>query len=301
MSVDPATAATNDAAIAATAAVQALLEVLQPAALPQHRLSLPTFWTQDLAGWFQHAEAEFTLARLPANSFVCYVHVIRALSSEFLTAVRDLTRDITATTPQPYLLLKDALLSHYCFPSVFGFWICRHWATAAHQHCLRSCSLFFPVTPTSSLTPSFSAVSQKGYAWLLWTKVNIYRGIWRRPPICCSTPMPRLPPPSSPLRPSPRRRQSMRCTRLLGGHSPACRRTAAVQSHLATVSPLHTAVARPFLDLPQAACCASTTTTSAARPAAANPPAPGREMSSGPGGTRCLTLAAAAAHRTGYC
>jgi hypothetical protein len=113
MSVDPATAAANAAAMAATAAVQALSEVLQPAALPQHRLSLPAFWTQDLAVWFQHAEAEFTLARLPANSYVCYVHVIRARSSEVLTAVRDLTRDITAATPQPYLLLKDALLSRF--------------------------------------------------------------------------------------------------------------------------------------------------------------------------------------------
>jgi hypothetical protein len=60
-----------------------------------------------------HAEAEFALARLPANSYVCYMHVVRALPSEVLTAVRDLTRDITAATPEPYLLIKDALLSRF--------------------------------------------------------------------------------------------------------------------------------------------------------------------------------------------
>jgi hypothetical protein len=41
------------------------------------------------------------------------MHVIRALPSEVLAAVHDLTRDITAATPQPYLQLKEALLSRF--------------------------------------------------------------------------------------------------------------------------------------------------------------------------------------------
>jgi hypothetical protein len=65
------------------------------------QLSLPTFWLEDPAGWFQHTEAEFMLARLPANYYVCYMQVILALSSEVLTAVRDLTRDVTAATLEP--------------------------------------------------------------------------------------------------------------------------------------------------------------------------------------------------------
>jgi hypothetical protein len=115
MSVDPVAAAAtaNAAAVLATAAVQALSEVLQPASMSAHKLSLPTFWLEDLAGWFQHAEAEFTLARLPANSYVCYMHVIRALPSEILIAVRDVTRDITANTPDPCLQLKEALLARF--------------------------------------------------------------------------------------------------------------------------------------------------------------------------------------------
>jgi hypothetical protein len=78
-----------------------------------HKLSLHTFWMEDLAGWFQHEEVELTLALLPANSYVCYVHVIHALPSEVLTAVRDLMRDITAATRESYLQLKEALLSRF--------------------------------------------------------------------------------------------------------------------------------------------------------------------------------------------
>lgn len=101
------------AAAAASAAVQALSEALQPAVFQHHKLTLPPFWTQDPVGWFLHAEAEFALARVPANSYVCYMHVVRALPSEVLTAVRDLTRDVTAATPEPYLLIKDTLLSRF--------------------------------------------------------------------------------------------------------------------------------------------------------------------------------------------
>ncbi len=53
------------------------------------------------------------MARLSANLYDSYVHVIRALSSEVLTTVRNLMRDITAATLQSYLLIKDALLSWF--------------------------------------------------------------------------------------------------------------------------------------------------------------------------------------------
>jgi hypothetical protein len=113
MSADPAALAANAAVAAATAAIQALSSHLPQAEYPQHKLALPTFWLDDPAGWFQHAEAEFTLARLPANCYICYIHVIRALPSEVLAAVRDLTRGVTAATPEPYLLLKEALLTRF--------------------------------------------------------------------------------------------------------------------------------------------------------------------------------------------
>jgi hypothetical protein len=108
--MDPTAAA---AIAAATAAVTALSEALQPGTLQHHKVSLPTFWTEDPTGWFHHAEAEFLLARIPANSYVCYMHVVRALSSEALTAVRDLIRDVTAATPDPYTLIKEALLARF--------------------------------------------------------------------------------------------------------------------------------------------------------------------------------------------
>ncbi len=61
----------------------------------------------------QLAKAEFTLARLPANLYVCYIHVMCALFSKVLTTVQDLTKDITAAPPEPYLLIKAALLLRF--------------------------------------------------------------------------------------------------------------------------------------------------------------------------------------------
>jgi hypothetical protein len=126
----------------------------------------------DPAGWFQHAEAEFTLARLPANSYICYVHVIRALPSKVLAAVRDLTRVVTATTPDPYLLIKDALLARItasllqrCFRilDMAPLGDRRPSALFAEMHSLlpQDANVLFPLLPSlppSSLTflPTFS-------------------------------------------------------------------------------------------------------------------------------------------------
>jgi hypothetical protein len=46
------------------ATVQVLSKVLHPAGLPQHKFTMPTFWVEDPVGWFQHAEAEFTLTQI---------------------------------------------------------------------------------------------------------------------------------------------------------------------------------------------------------------------------------------------
>ena len=77
------------------------------------KVNLPAFWTHDPPGWFQHAEADFIYNRIPDNSYVGYVNVIRALPSEVLAAVCDVTRDISPTTAGPYMLLKAALLSRF--------------------------------------------------------------------------------------------------------------------------------------------------------------------------------------------
>jgi hypothetical protein len=115
MSVDPAATATatNAAAEAATAAVQALSKVLQPAAMSHHKLSLPTFGVEDPAGWFQQPEAEFTLTRLPAIP-MCATSMSSVLFHLKCSPLsRDLTRDIMGATPEPYLQLKEALLSRF--------------------------------------------------------------------------------------------------------------------------------------------------------------------------------------------
>ncbi len=86
--VDPATVAASAAAVAATAAVQALRAALQPVTLSQHKLALPSFWTEDPAEWFQHAEAKFTLARLTCMSATStlYVHCLWRCSPLYETS-----------------------------------------------------------------------------------------------------------------------------------------------------------------------------------------------------------------------
>jgi hypothetical protein len=246
-------------------------------------------------GWFQHAEAEFTLAHLPANSYVCYVHVIRALSSEVLTAVRDLTRDITASTPEPYLLMKDPLLSRF--------------TTSPLQQCFRLLDMpplgdRYPsvlFAEMQSLLPRdanilFNAIFLRrlpeSIRLALVDKGEILPGELAAAADLLQNSAATLAASVNPAPPSPRWPQSMWCTRLLGGNSPACRRSAAVQSRLIAVSPPRIAATHLFLGLPPAARCASITTTSAAKLAAVNPPAPGRETSSGPGGTCYLAFTA---------
>jgi hypothetical protein len=96
--------------------VQALAAALQQHSLQtgqQPKVTLPPFWPQDPAAWFQHIEAEFVIARVPLTSYLCYLHVIRALPADVITAVRDITSTITADSVKAYDAVKQALLQHF--------------------------------------------------------------------------------------------------------------------------------------------------------------------------------------------
>jgi hypothetical protein len=75
---------------------------------------------EDLVGWFQHAKAEYLLARIPADSYFCYMHMVRALPSEALTPVRNLIR---ASRPPRRIRTntKDALLARFTPPPLQMF------------------------------------------------------------------------------------------------------------------------------------------------------------------------------------
>ncbi len=114
MEMDQPTAA--QAAAAAAASIQALAEALQAShspAAPSHRLVLSSFWKEDPVGWFHYAEAEFVVSGFPAESYLCYSHVLRALPPDVIAADRDLVRIVTPETPGAYTCLKQALLSRY--------------------------------------------------------------------------------------------------------------------------------------------------------------------------------------------
>jgi hypothetical protein len=94
---------------ALTAALQQ--HTLQPAL--QTKVTLPQFWSHDPAAWFQHIEAEFIIARVPLTSYLCYLHVICALPADVVTAVRDVTSNITAESVNAYDVVKQALLKRF--------------------------------------------------------------------------------------------------------------------------------------------------------------------------------------------
>jgi hypothetical protein len=76
-------------ATATASSEQALAAALQQHTLQpaqQTKVTLPPFWSHDLAAWFQHIEAEFIIARVPLTSYLCYLHVIRALPADVVTA-----------------------------------------------------------------------------------------------------------------------------------------------------------------------------------------------------------------------
>jgi hypothetical protein len=114
MEMDQPTAA--QAAVATAASIQALAEALQANHAPataSHRLVLSSFWKEDPVGWFHYAEAEFAISGYPADSYLCYSHVLRALPPDVIAAVRDLVRVVTPETPGAYSCLKQSLLSRY--------------------------------------------------------------------------------------------------------------------------------------------------------------------------------------------
>jgi hypothetical protein len=103
-------------ATATAASVQALAAALQQHSMQpgfQQKVTLPPFWPQDPAAWFQHIEAEFVIARIPLTSYLCYLHVIRALPADVITAICDITSQITAESFKAYDAIKRALLQHF--------------------------------------------------------------------------------------------------------------------------------------------------------------------------------------------
>jgi hypothetical protein len=111
--MDPAIATVH----AATAAsVQALVNALHssyPAASHSHRLSLSSFCKEDPVRWFHYAEAEFVVANIQLNSYLCYCHVLRVLSREVIATVRDYVRTVTPDTPDAYATLKNVLITRF--------------------------------------------------------------------------------------------------------------------------------------------------------------------------------------------
>jgi hypothetical protein len=126
--------ATAQAAAATAASVQTLVNALHtggPAATSQsHRLSLSSFWREDPVGWFHYAEAEFVVANLQLNSYLCYSHVLQALSPEVIPTVREYVCTIRMETLDAYTTLKSVLITRFSpsqIDSCFKLWDLPRW------------------------------------------------------------------------------------------------------------------------------------------------------------------------------
>jgi hypothetical protein len=134
-------------ATATAASVQALAAALQQHTLQpglQTKVTLPPFRPHDPAAWFQHIEAEFIIARVLLTSYLCDLHVIRVLPADIVTAVRDITSNITAESINAYDVLKQALLQRFtcselqrCFQLLYALPLGDR-KIAAHYSQLRS-------------------------------------------------------------------------------------------------------------------------------------------------------------------
>jgi hypothetical protein len=139
---------THQLAAATAASVQALATALQQQSLQPGtttQLSLPQFRPQELAAWFQHVEAEFLLAGVPLTSYLGYLHIIRALSPNIISSIRDVTRHLTAKSLDAYDAQLRALIpanGDVLFNAIFLCTLPEHIRMAlASQAELPSCEL----------------------------------------------------------------------------------------------------------------------------------------------------------------
>jgi hypothetical protein len=230
------------------------------------------------------------------------MHVVRALPSEVLAAVRDLTRDVTAATPEPYLLIKDALLSRFTSsPLQMCFKLLdlpplgdrRPSALFAEMQSLlpRDANVLFNAMFLRRLPEAMrTALADRGEALpgelaaaadlLLHTAplpVAALALLYRLRPhhlFCPGRPSALFNPPAGRLRP------------LHPGFAAALPHLTVVLVRLdAAVSSRHHGDAHRYLSHLLIPSSVSITTTLAAKPAIASLPAGGRETSSGPGGS----------------
>ena len=111
--LEPLSAATT------TPSVQALVDVIrsaESATSPSHRLSLSYLWREDQIGLVPYAKAEFVIANLQVTSYLCYIHLLCALSAKVIVTVCDYVRCITPNTLDAYGMLKHALMTRYTPP-----------------------------------------------------------------------------------------------------------------------------------------------------------------------------------------
>jgi hypothetical protein len=263
MEMDQPTAAQAAAATAATAAsIQALAEALQAShspAAPSHLLVLSSFWKEDPVGWFHYAEAEFVVSGFPADSYLCYSHVLRALPPDVIAAVRDLVRIVTPETPGAYTCLKQSLLSRYTPTAIANCFRFIDHPPLGERHVLTLLSDMQALLPTDAnilfnahflrRLPEFMQSALVGKGELPPRELAEAAALLPHPalaaavPVHQTVPLPPLPPPLiAQARPPYRRSQSRSPSRSRRGPSPA---SSLGPARLSTPRPAHRQLLQP--------------------------------------------------------
>ncbi len=134
------------------------------------------------------AEAEFIVSGFPADSYLCYSHVLRALPPDVIAAVRDLVRIVTPETleliPASSSLCSPATLP-LLSPTAFALLTILLSETATSSHSSLICRLYYQLMPTFSSTPT-SSVACRSPCRVRWSaRVSFPLESSLKPPPCC--------------------------------------------------------------------------------------------------------------------
>jgi hypothetical protein len=201
-------------ATATAASVQALAAALQQHSLQpglQHKVTLLPFWPQEPVASFQHIEAEFVIARIPLTSYLCYLHVIRALPADVVTAICDITSQITAKSLNAYDAIKQALLQRFtssplqrCFqlldsPPLGDRNIAAHYSQL-RSHIPADADVLFNAiflrTLPSHISTALASKAELPSAELAAAASQMQHTVAAQAAIAAATPLPPSPPPS---------------------------------------------------------------------------------------------------------
>ncbi len=112
----------RNSAATTTPSVQAQVNVIhsaKSATSPSHPYPSPPCGEKIQLDWSPMPKQSFVIANLQVNSYLCYIHLLRALSAEVIVTVCDYVHCITPNTPDAYSILIFKLQYQYLVNAIY--------------------------------------------------------------------------------------------------------------------------------------------------------------------------------------